>query len=200
MPKRLVWLALAALLCLAATTPGTAPSPQDDSSRAIVMHVGVPGLAYLGQPAKELLAKFPGAKTLPFAKQQDVVILSIPEQGISCYAVGDSPDSLKVASVGFNFDADYEGVKAGSYRTREGIGQGSTVNDVLGAYGQPETIASERSTTQGVRDPAKKYTYKSPDGKVKTYFVIEGYRVVRLVVNDLGPLSEHVLKSSPAKN
>jgi len=164
------------------------------------MHVGIPGVAYLGQPVKELLAKFPGAKTLPFAKQQDVVIVSIPDQGISCYAVEAGPDSFKVASVGFNLDAAYQGVQEGNYRTREGIGKGSTVNDILGVYGQPETIAGDRGTAQGLRDASKKYTYKSPDGKVKTYLVIEGYRVVRLVVNDLEPLNEHVLKTPPPKD
>lgn len=197
-----------ALACAAATPPRAAPSSPEETSHTIVMHVGVPGVAYIGQPLKELLAKFPHAKQTPFAKQEDVVIVSIPDQGLSCYAVGPAPDSLTLASVGFNFDETYEGVQAGDYRTREGIGRGSTVNDLLGTYGPPETVAGERSPSSalrrssppGDRDGPKKYTYASPDGKVKTYIVVEGYRVMRLVVNDLAPLKQYLLKTPPEKN
>ena len=172
------------------------------------MHVGIPGVAYVGQQLKDLLQRFPKAQMTQFAKQEDVWIVSVPEEGLSCYLVGPGRDSLKVASVGFNFEETYLGAREGTYRTREGIGKGSTVNDLLGTYGKPVAITGERSAKPSPQQPApqedpgapKKYQYANPDGTVKTYFVVQGYRVVRAVVNDLGPLAEYVLKNPPAKN
>jgi len=51
---------------------------------------------------------------------------------------------LKIASVGFNVDGVHNGVSEGNFRTGKGIGKGSTVNDVLEAYGQPVEILGQQ--------------------------------------------------------
>jgi len=200
--------ALLALVTIAAVPPKSVPPAPPDASHTIVMHVGIPGVAYLGQHLKELLERFPKAQMTQFAKQEDVWIVSVPEEGLSCYLVGPARDSLTVASVGFNFEETYLGAQEGKYRTREGIGKGSTVNDLLGTYGKPVAITAERGAKPSPQQSApredpgapKKYQYANPNGTIKTYFVVQGYRVVRAVVNDLAPLAEHVLKNPPAKN
>ncbi len=206
--KALALPAVFALATVAAAPPKSLHPAAPDSSHTIVIHVGIPGVAYLGQPLKDLLVKFPKAQMTQFAKQEDVWIVSVPEEGLSCYLVGPGRDSLKVASVGFNFEETYLGAREGKYRTREGIGKGSTVNDLLGTYGKPVAITTERGPKPSPQQSAprddsggpKKYQYANPDGTIKTYFVVQGYRVVRAVVNDLAPLAAHVLKNPPAKN
>ncbi len=178
-----------------------------DPSRVIEIHVGIPGMVYLGQPVNDLRARFPKATVTPFANQNDAAVVTAPDAGISCYVVGPTPDDLKVASVGFVLEGTYMGAIEGGFRTREGIGKGSTVNDLLEKYGKPAEITGERATTPALRlqgqkeDPnaPQKYHYLSPDQKVKTYFVVQGSRVLRVVINDLEPLGRHILKRSPEK-
>src|SRR2546422_7394017 len=55
-----------------------------------------------------------------------------------------SPKDLKLASVGFNLDGVHEGMTEGRFRTSKGIGKGSTVNDLLEAYGEPAEILAEK--------------------------------------------------------
>ncbi len=193
-------------------TSGTKPAgspgnPRGDGrdARVIEMHVGIPGVAYIGQPLQGLLARFPQAQVTPFAQQDDAAVVKIADAGISCYVVGDSPDGFAVASVGFNLADEYQGVAGGSYVTGEGIGRGSTVNDLLGTYGRPSEITGERTGNPAMRgrpkpeDPnePKKYHYPSSDGAVKTYFMVEGSRVTRVVINHLAPLDKHILRRPP---
>ena len=197
---------VAALPAVGAGAPASRPLaiPGPDAAHTIEIHVGVAGVAYIGQPLGDLVRRFPSAQVEPFAKQEDAAMVKIPESGISCYAVGDDPRDLRVASVGFNFEETYQGVSEAGYRTNKGIGKGSTVNDLLEAYG-PAEIGGERSQPPALRrrsppeDPnaPRKYQYASPDGSVKTYFVVEGARVLRVVINHLAPLDKHILKNRP---
>ncbi len=179
--------------------------PKASASKSIEIHVGIPGLVYVGQPMKALLAEFPDAKVTALADQTDAFVVQVPEAGLSSYVVGDTTESLMVASVGFNFDTTYLGVGEGEFRSGKGIGRGSTVNDLLEAYGQPTRITGERppgtppGRTPQSDDPklARKYMYESPDGSVTTYFIVQDYLVRRMVVNLVAPLDRHITKSRP---
>ena len=179
---------------------------QARSAGTIELHIGVPGLAYIGQPLQEFRKKFPKAQVTPFSGQADAVTVTAQEAGISCIAVG-HPGDLKLASVGFNLDGSYEGMAEGGYRTSQGIGKGSTVNDVLGAYGKPVDILGERPRgperrpRPGADPPTRqKYQYANPDDTVRTYFLVDQSRVTQVVINDLRPLQEHILKAPPKTN
>ena len=178
---------------------------QEVSAGTIELHVGVPGLAYIGQPLQDFRTKFPKAEVAPFSGQEDAMSVKAGDAGISCIAVG-GPGDLKLASVGFNLEGSYEGLAEGDYRTRQGIGKGSTVNDLLGAYGKPVDILGERPRGAlrrprpgGDASARQKYLYANADGSVRTYFLVENSRVTRVVVNDLGPLDQHIVKASPKK-
>ena len=207
-------LAFVLLILLPAAVPAAPEAPATgkppagaaaNGGKMIELHVGIAGVAYLGQPLADLLKKFPGAEVAAFAGQEDATTVKVPGAGISCIAVG-APDNLKVASVGFNLEGTYEGIGEGSFRTREGIGKGSTVNDLLGAYGPPVELVTERPRGAAPRAGAKddpslpqKYQYASDGGAVRTYFSVENYRVTRIVVNDLAPLDQHIVKGRPKK-
>jgi len=182
----------------------TAPK-SEDNLRIIVLHVGIPGLAYVGQPLQDFVKRFPKAQVMPFAGQDDAVSVKAGEAGITCIAVGD-PGDLKLASVGFNLDGSYEALSEGDFRTGQGIGKGSTVNDLLGAYGKPVDILGEqprgalrRPNPGGDRSLRQKYQYANTDGTVKTYFMVENNHVTQVVVNDLDPLDKHIVKARPKK-
>lgn len=186
---------------------GSAGTPRADGreTRIIEMHVGIPGVAFIGQPLQELLARFPQAQVTPFAQQDDVAVVKIAEAGISCFVVGDTPDGFAVASVGFNLANESQGHAAVHYVTGEGIGSGSTVNDLLGTYGRPSEIIGDRKGNPAMQlrpkpeDPKapKQYHYPSADGSVKTYFVVEESRVTRVVINHLAPIDKHILRRPP---
>ncbi len=186
-----------------ARAAGGPPKPAQPP-RTIELHIGVPGLVYIGQPLKELLKKFPKAESSPFSGQQDAMSVKVEEIGVSCIAVGD-PGDLKLASVGFNLDGVYPGIAEGPYRTGKGIGKGSTVNDLLEAYGRPVEISGERprgpSRPRPGSDPPKRqrYQYANADNTVRTYFLVDENRVTQIVVNDLRPLDQHIVKASPKK-
>jgi hypothetical protein len=195
-----------------ATTPAPSSdtdageSPSEDNQRSIEMHLGVPGLAYLGQPLEEFEKRFPSARRTPFAGQENVLVVRVLEAGISCYVVGETPGQFSVASVGFNFEEIDEGVGESGLRTIEGIGKGSTVNDVLGTYGLAEITGARRSNSTSQRQPAQtdpnapmKYLYPREDGKVTTYFLARGARVVRVVINDVPLLDRSVMKRRQSK-
>ncbi|MBI1951525.1 MAG: hypothetical protein HYS34_09215 [Acidobacteria bacterium] len=188
---------------------GGAPAPPAGNvaggAKTIELHAGIPGVAYIGQPLADVLKKFPDAEVAPFAGQEDATTVKVPAAGISCIVVG-APDHMKVASVGFNLEGTYEGIGEGGFRTREGIGKGSTVNDLLGAYGPPAEQVTERPRGTAPRADAKndpslpqKYQYASDGGAVRTYFSVENYRVTRIVINDLAPLEQHIVKGRPKK-
>ncbi len=203
---RVIVLALAGVAAFAAVGSIEAATKADEP-RLISIHVGIPGFVYLGQPFKELTARFPKATVTPFAGQDDALVVAAPEEGLSCYVVGPSRDALKVASIGFNFDQTYLGAKEGAFRTREGIGKGSTINDLLGTYGRPAEIGGEHTTNPKMRrtpqkddpDAPKNYYYVGTDGATKTYFVVQYDRVLRVVVYDIAPLERHLLKRPPEK-
>jgi hypothetical protein len=193
------WVASIALAAAVEGLDGSAPRP-------IELHAGIPGVAFIGQPLKELTEKFPRARVTPFAGQDDAVTVQIPELGISLMAVGPKPEELKVATAGFNLEGTYEGVSECGCATREGIGKGSTVNDLLGTYGPPREIVGPRVTNPLMKrrpepeDPhaPKRYQYSSPDGLRTTSFVVQDARVLRVVVYDLEPMNRHVLRRRPA--
>jgi hypothetical protein len=185
------------------------PPPKGNSGAGrtppIELHVGIRDLVYIGQPLADLVKKFPGARVLPFSGQDDAANVRIAEAGISCIAVG-KPGDLKVASIGFNLDGVYEGMAETPYRTGKGIGKGSTVNDLLEAYGQPFEVLGEQPRgalhkSVPIESPSvpKMYQYKNEDGGVKTFFLIQDHLVRRVVVNDLQPLDQHVVKGRPKK-
>lgn len=189
-----------AALCAGLGRPAAAPPAA--TPRTIEMHVGVPGWAALGVPHKELIDRFPGAEVTAFSGQDDALTVKIPGAGISCMVVGATPGELKVASLGFNLDGEYEGIPEGSFRTDRGVGKGSTVNDLLEAYGQPAEVVADRAARRSQRrqpdfDEAalpQLYQYRSADGAVTTSFVVQRHRVVRVVINALEPLKQHLLR------
>jgi hypothetical protein len=187
------------------TKEAPAPEAQSDPSRNVIqMHVGIPGLLWLGQPLAEVLARFPDVKKLPFANQPQVVQLQIPAQGISALAMGETPASMTVESIGFNFAEPYEGVAPGTRRTVEGIGAGSNVNELLEAYGKPAESAPEARhgavapVTPAPGKPAApdriRHMYRSADGQVATYFIVEGSRVLRMAMSRPASVQRYVLK------
>lgn len=173
-------------------------------AQTVELHAGIPGVVFIGQSLEDLLKRFPAADVTAFAGQDDAVTVKLPDAGISCIAVG-APDSLKVASVGFNLDGTYEGIGEGNYRTGKGIGKGSTVNDLLEAYGPPVDVVAPRPKgapppRPGAKvDPSmpQKYQYENESGAIRTYFLVENYRVTRIVVNELKSLEEHLIKGRP---
>lgn len=191
---------------LAAETPAkptAAAKPPAAPSKSIVLHAGVPGLVYLGQPLTDFMAKFPGAVSTPFAGQADVVRIQVPDQGISVLAMGVSPANMTVESIGFNWQGSYEGVKAGTRRTSEGIGTGSTVNELLEAYGKPADIAQE--TRKGGLAPNQppgpdatlRYLYRSADATAATFFIVKGSTVMRMATSHPASVERYILKKAP---
>ena len=181
-------------------------SPSGDNQHSIEMHVGVPGLAYLGQPLEAFEKRFPSARRTPLAGQENVLVVRVLEAGISCYVVGETPGQFSVASVGFSFEQIDEGVGESGLRTVEGIGKGSTVNDVLGTYGLAEITGERRSNSTSRMRPAQahpnaptKYLYLREDGKVETSFMARGARVVRVVMNDVPLLDRFIMKRGRSK-
>lgn len=196
---------------LAGAATGAAPEPAapapEAAPRVIEAHVGVPGYVTLGMAHKDLVARFPGAEVNPFAGQADAFTVRIAGEGLSCMVLGASPDDLAVASIGFNLDGDYQGVPEGNFRTDRGIGKGSTVNDLLAAYGKPAEIVHDRAARRALRrrpdfreeDLPQLYQYRNDDQTVTTSFVVQGHRVVRVVINALEPLRRHVVRGKPAE-
>jgi hypothetical protein len=200
------------LLALAMAAPtGAAPAHPAKAEEPIKMHAGVPGQAYLGQPLAEFLAHFPAAKSMPFAKQNDVVRLQVANEGISALAMGATPAAMTIESIGFNFEGTYEGVVAGKRRTVEGIGPGSTINDMLGTYGKPAETASEKrhgglapkpGDAAPAPDPADptRFIYHSADGGTVTYFVVKDAMVVRMVMNRLASIKKYLMDAPQGKD
>jgi hypothetical protein len=200
-------------LAMAAPTGAAAAHPPKAEGR-ITMHAGVPGQAYLGQPLADFLAHFPGAKSMPFAKQSDVVRLQVASEGISALAMGATPASMTIESIGFNFEGTYEGVAAGKRRTAEGIGPGSTINEMLGTYGKPAETASEKrhgtlapkpgagGAAPPAPDPADptRFIYHSADGGTVTYFVVKDAMVVRMVMNRLESIKKYLMDAPQGKD
>lgn len=193
------------------TAPAAPDRPAQDGAppaqrRVIEVHLGIRELAFIGQPLADLVKRFPDAEVLPFAGQDDAVTVKIAASGISCIAVGE-PGELKVASVGVNLDGLHEGMSEAGLRTGQGIGKGSTVNDLLEAYGRPLEILDGRPHGRPRRgapppeDPSvpKMYQYASEDGAVKTYFLVQDHLVKRVVVNELATLDRHIVKARPKK-
>ena len=185
--------------------PGSAANTAPPVERTIEVHVGIRDLAYLGQPLPDLLKKFPGAEVIPFAGQDDAASVKIASEGITCIAVGPKGD-LRVASIGFNMSGEVEGIAETKYRTSKGIGKGSTVNDLLEAYGQPADIlgaqprgALRRSPPPDSPSLAKQYQYARDDGAVKSFFVVQDTEVTRLVVNEIAPLDQYIVKARAKK-
>jgi len=192
--------------------PGVAPpaaqtAPKDAAPKSLDVidrFVGIPGMLYLGQPLSAMLARFPGAQTSPFSNQAEVVRVQVPAEGISCLAMGATPASMTIESIGFTFAQPYEGVAAGRRRTREGIGAGTTVNEMLEAYGRATDIKierpkSQRGDNQAAPDPAalSQYLYRSEDGSVSTYFVVQGANVLRMAMSHPAMVERYILKRPP---
>jgi len=208
---RIIVSFLVSLLVSVATEPQAAgapqnadpPAPQVESRNVIALHVGIPDRIYLGQPLKELVERFPMARVVPFAGQSDAMQVQISDAGISCLVTGETPEELKVSSVGFNFDLHYEGVAAADFRTVEGVGRGSTVEDLVRAYGPPTEIIGPRTKPLAPRtvvvdpDAPMKHLYTNPEGTISTYFVVERGSVRRMSINDLAPLDRYILRRSP---
>jgi hypothetical protein len=197
------------LLAVAATPASTAPAkpPRPAAVETIRLHAGVPGTVFIGEPLVEFLARFPGAKSSPFAGQTDVVRLQVQSDGISALAMGPTPAVMTVESIGFNFEGTYEGIGPGKWRTAEGIGAGSTVNDLLGAYGKPAEMTPEaRRGTLSPQRPATepagpmRYLYRNEDASVATYFVVQDTRVVRMAMSRLASVEKYLMKPGPAKH
>ena len=185
----------------AAAKPETPKAPADAAPQVrdvIALHQGVPGEAYIGQPLAEFLARFPGARSEPFAKQANVVRVQVPGEGISILAMGETPANMTVESIGFNFSDVYEGVAPGKRRTLEGIGRGSTVNELLGTYGKPaQTTPEKRTPADKAGEERVRHIYRSADGAVTSYFVVEGSRVLRLAMSRTASLQRFLLKRDP---
>jgi len=208
----LLLLALAAGACAPARAaePATPPAPKTAPvarSAPIVVHEGVPGVVFLGQPLAAFIAAFPSAATSPFAGQADVVRLQVAGEGISALAMGLTPASMTIESIGFNFAGLYEGVEATGRRTADGIGAGSTVNELLGAYGRPAETAPEGRRGALAPQPAApdrnapvRYLYRSADATIATYFVVEGSRVMRMAMSRPASVERWILKrAEPAQ-
>lgn len=182
--------------------PGKVTSPGQEATAIIQLHVGIPELVYLGQPMGELLRTFPDAQVNQLFNQSDAVQIKLPHFGISCLAMGPTRESLKVGSIGFNLGGTYQGVAQGSYKTDKGISIGSSVNELVEAYGRPYRISGERVARRGVpldggeMDPnaPQKYWYRNEDETVTTYFEIQRNIVVRVVINLLASIEEHIIK------
>jgi hypothetical protein len=185
--------------------PEPLPAPAPDASQDVIrMHIGIPGTIFLGQPLTDVLAHFPGVKKVPFANQPQVVQLQIPEQGISALAMGETPASMTVESIGFNFAEPYEGVQPGASRTVEGIGTGSNVNELLEAYGRPAESGPEAhhaGVAPVMPAPGKteaperiRHLYRSEDGQVATYFIVEGSRVLRMAMSRPASVQRYVVR------
>jgi hypothetical protein len=179
-----------------------APSKPGPGSKtaAIILHEGVPRVVFLGQPLSEFVAAFPTATRTPYAGQPEVVRLQVPGEGISALAMGLTPASMTIESIGFNFAGEYEGVKESKRRTAEGIGSGSTVNDLLGTYGRPaETAPEKRHGTLSPqvapdRNAPVRYLYRSADATITTYFVVEGSQVTRMAMSRPASVERWILK------
>ena len=187
-----------AIVCTGADERAAAAAPT-----TVRLHVGVPDRVFIGQPRDLLLKAFPGAESSPFAGQKDAITVRSKDGGISCVLTGTSDEDFRVASVGFNLEGIYEGIGEGEWRTEADIGKGSTVNDLLAAYGQPADIidkgARRRPGSRPAPDTPKLYQYRNDDGTVSTSFVVQSNRVVRIVVNHLEPLERHLLRRSPTE-
>lgn len=210
MRSKLMAAAVVALLAgagapLGAAEPDAArPAPKAAPAAklaAIVMHEGVPGAGFLGQPLASFIAAFPSAKSSPFAGQPDVVRLQVAKEGISALAMGLTPASMTIESIGFNFAGVYEGVEATRRRTVEGIGTGSTVNELLEAYGKPAEAAPEGRrgalTPQSAapdRNAPMRYLYRNSDATIATYFVVEGAQVSRMAMSRPASVERWILK------
>jgi len=190
----------------AADTAGPAKPGSAASLDVIQLHVGIPGTVWLGASMPEILARFPDVKQLPFANQPYVIRLQVPSEGISALAMGDTPASMTIESIGFNFAEPYEGVQAGPWRTVEGIGAGSNVNELLEIYGKPAESGPEER--RGMLAPAPggagggsgrvRHLYRSADGSVATYFVVEGSRVLRMAMSRPAAIERYILKPPAA--
>ncbi|HEV8122377.1 MAG TPA: hypothetical protein VGQ67_15390 [Candidatus Polarisedimenticolia bacterium] len=192
-------LALAAAVLAAASVAAAPGKPEAGASPAtrdvIALHVGVPGEVYLGQPLAEFLAHFPGARSEPFAQQTDVVRVQVPSAGLSVLAMGDTPAKMTVESIGFNFSEPYEGIPPGTWRTVEGIGGGSNVNELLEAYGKPSDTSPEKHKGPAAGAPERiRHLYRSQDGAVTSYFVVEGSRVLRLAMSRTASIERYLIK------
>jgi hypothetical protein len=193
---------LAIALAGLAGVDGAAPKPEAGGTAAtrdvIALHVGVPGEAYIGQPLAEFLAHFPGARSEPFAQQKDVVRVQVAAEGISALAMGNTPASMTVESIGFNFSDAYEGVSPGKRRTVEGIGSGSSVNELLEIYGRPvQTTPEKHHGSAPAGQERVRHLYRSADGAVTSYFVVEGSRVLRLAMSRTASIDRFLLKRGP---
>jgi hypothetical protein len=127
--------------------------------------------------------------------------------------MGATPTSMTIESIGFNFEGTYEGIAAGKRRTAEGIGPGSTINDMLGTYGKPAETASEKrhgnlapkpgagdaAPTPDPADPTR-FIYHSADGGTVTYFVVKDAMVVRMVMNRLESIKKYLMDAKHGKD
>jgi hypothetical protein len=184
-----------------ATPDLTAAAGDASTSGAIVMHTGIPGVVYLGQPLEELLEKLPGADVKRIANRATSLSVRLEEAGVSCLVVGPSEKELKVASLRFELDRVYDTLVRDGYRTDGGIGPGSTVNDLVATHGKPSEIykGSGAPTPRAAGaiegpDAYEKYQYASPDGAVSTYFVIHGSNVQAIVLNQKEPLRQQLTR------
>jgi hypothetical protein len=196
-----------AVLLLTLATAGVSLAAKSSDTKAgaaadtIQMHLGVPGVVFVGQPLAEFLAKFPAASKSPVVGQTEALRLQVEKEGISCLALGATPASMTIESIGFNFGPPYEGVQPGRRRTREGIGTGSTVNDLLGLYGRPaqtsaEPVPGAPRNKRRVEDPAAptRHLYRSDDGSTTSYFVVQGADVLRMVIARPAEIAKHLSK------
>jgi hypothetical protein len=112
---------------------------------------------------------------------------------------------MTLESIGFAFGRPYEGVGPGKRRTAEGIGAGSTINELLDAYGRPAETSVEgrgggaRSVPSGKTDRAApvRHLYRSADKAVTTYFVVESDEVVRMALGRPAAIEKFLLKKPP---
>ena len=83
--------AFAVLLALAippGVRAGGSVTRPEESVRTIELHVGVPGLAYIGQPLQDFRKRFPKAEVAPFSGQEDAVSVKAGDDGLSCIEIG----------------------------------------------------------------------------------------------------------------
>lgn len=190
-----------------APAPAAGEAKPGAAQQAVIqMQVGIPGAVWLGETLAELLARYPDARQAPFANQPQVLRLSIPSEGISALAMGETPAAMTIESIGFNFAEAYEGVPASTRRTVEGIGAGSNVNELLEIYGKPaESGPEDRRSPLMPAPPGAvapsgrvRHVYRSADGTVTTYFVVEGSRVLRMAMNRPATIGRFILKPPAA--